>query len=116
MVVGFGGSRRGGRVWRRLAAARLAALLLGLVTGGLVMLSYCRGARAEDVPEGRVRIERPLGNDTLVDESVTHTLGKLSTLKLEVEVLHRSSSALIQRQLPALESGIHGLIAIYRFE
>lgn len=80
------------------------------------LFTWSIDAGATELEEGRVRVECPLNGDALVEESVTRTVGELSALGLEVEVLHRSSAALVQRQLPALESGMHGLIALYRLD
>jgi hypothetical protein len=94
----------------------LKSVLGTLATLWVLFMFGSRLAYAQDVPEGRVRIERPLAAEPLVDEAVTRTLGELSALGLEVEVLHRAGATLARRQLPALDTGIHGLIAIYRFE
>jgi hypothetical protein len=107
---------RQAREFRSAALLRWANALCALSVACALVLTYSTLASAAEGPAGRVRIERPLVADALLDESVARTLGELSALGLEVEVLHRAGAVLAQRQLPALEGGLHGMIALYRFE
>ncbi len=70
-------------------------------------------ARAQsEASAPRVRIQRPLQGDPLIDEAVIRILGELSAVGLDVEVLHRSE--VLAGELPPLDAGTHGLLAIRR--
>ncbi len=81
----------------------------------IALSTLLSGFAARAQPEAsapRVRIQRPLQGDPLIDEAVIRILGELSAVGLDVEVLHRSE--VLEGELPPLEAGTHGLLAIRR--
>ncbi len=60
----------------------------------------------------RVRIQRPLQGDELIDVAVVRILGELSAVGLDVEVLHRGVPE--RGVVPPLEDGTYGMLAVRR--
>ncbi len=95
------------------------ARCIALACCALAVLIAVPQARAQDAVDSptpqvrpRVRIQRSLRGDPLIDESIVRTLGELGAVDLDVEVLHRASD--VGDEVGPLESNTYGLLTFDR--
>jgi hypothetical protein len=91
-------------VSRRVKAALLQALLAVLLSASFAFAS--KGLR--------VRVQRPLDEDVLIDEAVVRVIGELGALGFDVEVLRRRPIAIEEGERPRLDPGTEGALVFAR--
>lgn len=62
----------------------------------------------------RVRVQRPLEDDALIEEAVVRAMGELSALGFDVEVLRRRTTSGDVGSAPALDPGTEGALVFAR--